>query len=420
MNGQMLLIVLTGLVLGIAAETIAGGVEFEYLFTGEVVTDSGTSAGAAWGDYDDDGDVDLYITNWSDQVNLLYRNDGDGKLTRLSLPGITTDRGHSSGPAWGDVDNDGDLDLFVPSYAAPNHLYLNDGAGGFETFEPLGVPDMAHFSTGHAWADYDRDGDLDLVLANWQNQNNSLTPNRGAGNHWLEVRLRSTTHNLRAVGAVVRVNTNQGGREVWQRHDITASAGFRSQEPASAFFGLGSVTMVAELQISWPSGEEERLEQVAVDRVITVRQGEGVVASKTPEPAVPSIGEALLSTITDKGIEEGIRRYQVLKQQQPQAWDYSAAALSSLATQLKHQDRNDEAQAIAELAVSAYPAAGTAREHLAQLYLTLGLLDEAAATYRRRHSWLAFSFAMRRSSSWKSFASDSQSLTSNYTPTRPV
>ncbi|GEM_PF-949270 len=124
--------------------------------------DPGASLGSCWGDYDLDGDPDLYVTNVL-EPNHLYRNDGSGVFTDVTGPPLD-DSAASSGAAWGDYDGDGDPDLYVANSTISNRLYRNDGGGVFTdvTAPPLDGTAIG----GCTWADYDQDGDLDLALAN--------------------------------------------------------------------------------------------------------------------------------------------------------------------------------------------------------------------------------------------------------------
>lgn len=146
-----------------------------------VISQSATSAvGAAWGDYDDDGDVDLFIANTNGENNQLFQNNA-GLFTEITAGSIVNDGGHSVGGTWGDYDNDGDLDLFVTNSTVTeaNFFYENDGDGTFTKITTgLIVTDFSN-SHGASWIDYDNDGDLDLTVANDQGANNFLYANNG-------------------------------------------------------------------------------------------------------------------------------------------------------------------------------------------------------------------------------------------------
>lgn len=124
------------------------------------------TVGAAWADYDTDGDLDLFVANSSLQQDFLYRNNGDGTFTDVATAVGLVDALGSNGVAWADYDNDGDLDLFV-SHDGPNSLYRNNGNGTFtDVASAAGMTDPPTSSQGVAWGDYDADGDLDLYVSN--------------------------------------------------------------------------------------------------------------------------------------------------------------------------------------------------------------------------------------------------------------
>jgi hypothetical protein len=138
---------------------------------------SGAGPGAAWGDYDNDGDLDLYVA--TDGPNMLYRSNGDGTFTDVASQAGVNGPCNSYGVAWGDYDNDGDMDLYVVCHSEdqgasvehqayePNILYRNDGDGTFTNVaREAGVDHIAH-GAGATWVDYDSDGLLDLYVANF-------------------------------------------------------------------------------------------------------------------------------------------------------------------------------------------------------------------------------------------------------------
>ncbi|MBN2172349.1 MAG: VCBS repeat-containing protein [Candidatus Krumholzibacteriota bacterium] len=137
---------------------------------------SGSSQGVAWGDYDNDGDLDLYLTN-DGQSNKLLRNDGGGTFADVTSAPLN-DAGHGYGVAWGDYDNDGDLDLYLANWTEANKLFRNDG--GVFTDATTAPLDDAGPGQGVAWGDYDNDGDLDLYLTQ-QGEANKLFRNEGGG-----------------------------------------------------------------------------------------------------------------------------------------------------------------------------------------------------------------------------------------------
>lgn len=108
---------------------------FTKITIGPVVNDHGDSTGTAWGDYDGDGNLDLFVSNFETPLNFLYHNNGDGNFTRITSGKIVTDGGNSTGCAWGDFDNDGFLDLFVANNGENNFLYHNNRDGTFTKVE---------------------------------------------------------------------------------------------------------------------------------------------------------------------------------------------------------------------------------------------------------------------------------------------
>jgi YVTN family beta-propeller protein len=139
---------------------------------------TGNGIGVAWGDYDNDGDLDLYLANVS-QANKLFRNEGNGVFVDATS-GPLGNVGVAGGVAWGDYDNDGDLDLYLVNSGQANKLFRNEGGGTFvdATSGPLGDTGKG---TGLAWGDYDNDGDLDIYLTQDSGDPNKLFRNEGGG-----------------------------------------------------------------------------------------------------------------------------------------------------------------------------------------------------------------------------------------------
>src|SRR5437762_12284989 len=149
---------------------------------GPVVTDQGDSTGCAWGDYDHDGYLDLFVSNFGTPFNYLYHNNGDGSFTRVTTGEIATDDTNSEGASWADFDNDGDLDLFVSVGLSGNDLlYRNNGDGSFTKITSGPIVQSGGNSRGCAWGDYDNDGYVDLFVSNERGQKNFLFHNNGDG-----------------------------------------------------------------------------------------------------------------------------------------------------------------------------------------------------------------------------------------------
>ena len=144
-----------------------GSNSFTRILTGAIATDTGNFYGCAWADYDNDGYEDLFVANNGGR-SLLYHNQGNGTFLKITNDAIVTPSANSASGAWGDYDNDGYLDLFVANLGQKNFLYHNNGDGSFSAVANSGIGQDASYSWGGAWADFDNDGNLDLFVANGQ------------------------------------------------------------------------------------------------------------------------------------------------------------------------------------------------------------------------------------------------------------
>jgi hypothetical protein len=245
-----------------------------------IVTDGGASIGASWGDFDNDGDQDIFVSNPGLANNYLYRNDGDGTFSKITQGSIVTDVGYSMGSAWGDYDNDGDLDLFVSNYvygsSGVNFLYNNDGTGNFDRVVGEAIATYTTGSIGAAWSDFDRDGDLDLFVANSQNdnENNTFYVNAGSSNRWISIALVGTESNRSAFGAKVRLKAIIDGQAIWQMREVSAQSGYCGQNELNVHFGLGDVDAADSIKIEWPSGVVEVLESVPSNQFMIITEGD--------------------------------------------------------------------------------------------------------------------------------------------------
>jgi hypothetical protein len=222
-----------------------------------------------WGDYDNDGDLDLYFANRY-TGNKLLRNDGGGVFVDVTS-GPLADGGHAKNVAWGDYDNDGDLDLFLAkgdgAIRGPNRLLRNDGGGVFVDATSGALTDSGLWS-GSTLGDFDNDGDLDLYVANLQGANRLFLNQKGSSKHWLHVNLVGVVSNRSAIGARVRAVASG----LSQIREISGGSGYCSQNSLTAEFGLGSRTSVDTLEIRWPSGTIQKLTGIPVDTLLVITE----------------------------------------------------------------------------------------------------------------------------------------------------
>lgn len=248
--------------------------------------------GLAVGDYDHDGRLDFHITNFSDDSNTLYHNDGDRNFTDVTFQ---SGLGEPTIPflGWGtsfiDFDNDAWLDLFVvnghvypavdsyqwgTSFAQQALLFRNLKNGRFER---VGAPPgtaLANAWTGRGLAvgDLDRDGRLDLVINNLDSSPAVLRNVATPTGHWLALRLVGDVAKKSpkdAIGAVAYLTA--GG--IRQRSDVVSGAVYCSQSDLTLHFGLGTVTKVDRLEIQWPNGTIETFDIPAIDKTVIIVQG---------------------------------------------------------------------------------------------------------------------------------------------------
>ncbi|MBN1481953.1 VCBS repeat-containing protein [candidate division KSB1 bacterium] len=272
--------------------------------------DAGDSQACSWGDYDNDGDPDLFIANYGEsettpETNFLYRNDGSDTFVKITTGDFGTSAKFSQGSAWGDLDNDGDLDLYVGNdgnaTTYPSDLYYNNGDGTFTKNTTSVAASDAGFIYGVAMADYNNDGFLDIFAAR-EGQNylyKNVEPTNGNTNHWIKIKLIGMTSNKSGIGAQVRIRATINSVEKWQMREISGQTGYASQNSLIAHFGLGNATVVSEIRIEWPSGSDQTLFSVGADQLLTVTEG---VSSESITVTSPNGGEAWevasLQTIT--------------------------------------------------------------------------------------------------------------------------
>lgn len=250
------------------------------------------SMGIAAGDPDNDGDLDLFVTNITRETHAFYRNLGRGHFEdarlRAGLGGATAPY-TGFGTDWFDYDNDGWLDLFVANGAVTiiealrgnaspfqqrNLLLRNLGAGRFrDVTRQAGAPfESLAVGRGAAFGDIDNDGDVDVLVANNGGPVRLLLNDADPIHHWLEVRLRGVTDNRQGIGARVGIQ-RADGTTIWRRARTDGS--YLSASDPRVHFGLGSESRIQSVVVEWPRGSREAWSGIAADRIVTLEQGTG-------------------------------------------------------------------------------------------------------------------------------------------------
>ncbi len=226
--------------------------------------------GAAFADVDNDGDLDLFVSNYVGP-NALYLNDGTGRFTEAGRAAGLADEGWGKGPAFGDIDHDGDLDLYEGDCKVANQLYRNNGDITFTNIADRSPAIRCETvrTKGTAFADVDNDGDLDLYVVNWGVENR-LFRNTTDNADWLKVRLVGSVSNRMAVGSRVWVSSEPDGRLVGMRELATAS-GFCAQPPAELHFGLDAGRTYT-VEVRFPSGARQTVRGVNPGRILVIRE----------------------------------------------------------------------------------------------------------------------------------------------------
>jgi enediyne biosynthesis protein E4 len=268
------------------------------LTAGVAFSENGTEQagmGIAVGDFNNDGWLDIFKTNFQYDTCNLYQNNGDGTFRDVAVrAGLGMNTQYVNwGAGFIDVDNDGRLDIFhVTGHVYPNVdalgidipmktprlVYRNLGDGRFEDISAaMGEGVTQRFSSrGCAFGDFDNDGNVDVLVLNMNDRPSLLRCDSRTGHHWLGVALIGTRTNRSAIGARVRAVT--GDRA--QIREVVSGGSVMSQSDLRLHFGLGTASKVDTLEVTWPlTGKVERFTDVSVDRILTIKEGAGIVAA---------------------------------------------------------------------------------------------------------------------------------------------
>jgi enediyne biosynthesis protein E4 len=286
----------------------------------------GFTTSAVWFDYDNDGRLDLFVCSFVDPVGVrklecgsnqigrnyycvprvfkpsasyLYHNNGDGTFSDVTFAsGIGINNQYV---AWGcgfiDYDNDGWADLLQvnghvypeidghnlgQTFKNPRLVYKNMGGGTFKDVSSSMGPGIGEkfSSRGAAFGDYDNDGDVDALVLNLNDLPSLLRNDGGNKQHWIKLKLIGTHCNRTAIGARVRLITGKHA----QMDEVHSGSSVMSQSDLRLHFGLGKVAIVDVIEVKWPTTQKiERFTQVKADRILTIREGSGIVDSPRPK-----------------------------------------------------------------------------------------------------------------------------------------
>ena len=259
-------------------------------FSSTILTDGRATLGGSWGDYDNDGDLDLFVANFLGQASILYNNSGAPSYTLNPVASSAAQvTGFTVGSAFGDVDNDGDLDLFIVDDGGNERLFYNSGYPSYTFTQDLsGQLNAGGLSFGCALGDYDNDGQLDIAVANRNAQNNFLFHNDGNTNSWFTIKCAGTQSNRAGIGTKVFVKANIGGQPIWQMQEVVAQTGYNAQN-LWLHFGFGSAAIIDSMLIRWPSGKVDTCAKIPVNALYTYVEGVSCVFCHTP-PTVSVTG----------------------------------------------------------------------------------------------------------------------------------
>ena len=238
--------------------------------------------GLSVSDYNNDGHFDIYVTDIN--MNLLFTNNGDNSFTEQAEEKGVLRTGWSWDCPFADFDLDGDEDLFIVNgfkqsfpEGEANVYFENNGSNNFTFTEKTGEVGLGAItmSVGATPFDYDNDGDLDMFVSNSDQasffyQNTTINANSTQPPHWFKVILEGTTSNRNAIGASVSITTDNGSL-----HRYSHGIGFLSQSIQPLHFGLANASTISEIEIKWPSGLVEKYNNLPLDTTILAKEGNG-------------------------------------------------------------------------------------------------------------------------------------------------
>lgn len=257
---------------------------FGRIDTGIISTDIVDGQNWNWIDKDNDGDLDAFLTNYSANIkNRLYRCEGPHyyvKMTAAEVGTIVSDAGAWLANNWGDFDNDGDLDCFITNDAGASRYYSNNGTGFFTRIDTLAL--VVNGQTfGTTIGDYDNDGDLDIYMAGTNLTKGLFRNETNNNNKWVNIHCigagpTAGMTNKSALGTIIKMKAVINGVPKWQTREINAQNSFNSMNMLNVHFGLHNATSIDSMIVKWGGGLTQVFTNVTPNKFYKLNEGQGL------------------------------------------------------------------------------------------------------------------------------------------------
>ncbi len=252
--------------------------------TGIIATDIVDGQNWNWIDIDNDGDLDGSLTNYSTNIkNRLYRCDGPHyyvKMTAAEVGTIVSDPGAWLGNNWGDFDNDGDLDCFITNDAGASRYYSNNGMGFFTRIDTLAIVTNGQ-TYGTTFCDYDYDGDLDLYMAGSNSTKGLFRNETNNNNKWVNIHCigagpAAGMTNKSALGTIIKLKADINGVPRWQTREINAQNSFNAMNMLNVHFGLHNASVIDSMIVKWGGSLTQVFTNVVPNKFYRLTEGQGL------------------------------------------------------------------------------------------------------------------------------------------------
>ena len=257
---------------------------FNRIDTGIIGTDIVDGQNWNWIDIDNDGDLDAFLTNYSTNIrNRLYRCEGPRyyvRMTSAEVGTIVSDAGAWLGNTWGDFDNDGDIDCFITNDAGASRYYSNNGSGFFTRIDTLAI-NINGQTYGTTLGDYDSDGDLDMFIAGTNATKGLFRNETNNNNKWVNINCIGAgptpgMTNKSALGTIIKIKAVINGVPTWQIREINAQNSFNSMNMLNVHFGLSSATVIDSMIVKWGGGLQQVFTNVTPNKFYRLVEGQGL------------------------------------------------------------------------------------------------------------------------------------------------